>query len=163
MFFDKQKQSTHLKRLAIREDSLYKILLKITKVMDRYYLDPIIGLIPGLGDVFSSIFVIPFLYISIFKIGSIPLTLALLSNILLDIILGLVPFWVGDVVDVFNRAYDKNMRLIKGFVEEDNETVKRINKRAIMMVFFIIIALIIIYYMLKTLAFMGERIMSLFT
>ena len=35
------------------------------RVMDRYYLDPIVGfLLPGYGDVVSAFLVAPFLYVS---------------------------------------------------------------------------------------------------
>ena len=35
----------------------YKVSDTIATVMDKYYIDAIIGLVPGAGDVFSSVFV----------------------------------------------------------------------------------------------------------
>lgn len=57
----------------------YNMVRGVAKWMDRYYLDPILGLIPGFGDVISPFFVVPFIYVSIFKVRSVPLNIG--SNI----------------------------------------------------------------------------------
>lgn len=84
--------------------------------MDRYYLDPLVGLFfPAAGDIFSSAMMLPFLIMSLFKIKSLPLTLAILYNMLTDMMLGIIPLWIGDLFDIFNRSYTKNYRLIVFF------------------------------------------------
>lgn len=49
------------KKLQMRQKLLnsysYKVSDTIATVMDKYYIDAIIGLVPGAGDVFSSVFV----------------------------------------------------------------------------------------------------------
>lgn len=73
-------------------DPLYRLIRTIKNVMDRYYLDPLIGLFfPTAGDIFSSAMTLPFLTVSLFKIKSIPLTLAILYNMLVDMMLGIIP------------------------------------------------------------------------
>lgn len=134
-----------IRREEIRKSKLYKSLNVITKVMDKYMLDPVIGLVPGVGDFVASVFVIPFLYVSIFQVRSVPLTLALLFNVLKDIAMGLVPFWIGYVLDFFNKSYQQNMRLIMGFVEGDEETIRKINKDAVWMGAWIVILCLVIY------------------
>ena len=93
-------------------DPLYRLIRTIKNVMDRYYLDPLIGLLfPTAGDIFSSAMTLPFLTVSLFKIKSIPLTLAILYNMLVDMMLGIIPLWIGDLLDIFSRSYAKNYRL----------------------------------------------------
>lgn len=133
------------RREEIRKSKLYKSLDVITKVMDKYMLDPVIGLVPGVGDFVASVFVIPFLYVSIFQVRSVPLTLALLFNVLKDIAMGLIPFWIGYVLDFFNKSYQQNMRLIMGFVEGDEETIRKVNKDAVWMGVWIVILCLVIY------------------
>ena len=96
-------------------DPLYRLIRTIKNVMDRYYLDPLVGLFfPTAGDIFSSAMTLPFLTVSLFKIKSIPLTLAILYNMLVDMMLGIIPLWIGDLLDIFSRSYAKNYRLIVG-------------------------------------------------
>ena len=83
--------------------SSYRIMVKTAKYMDQYYLDPLIGLIPGgVGDVLSSSLAMPFIYYSLCVVRSIPLTLAVIYNVLLDVLIGAIPF-VGNVLDIFKR------------------------------------------------------------
>ena len=72
----------------------------LTRYMDRYYLDALIGVIPGWGDAIALICVVPFVYFSSRVIKSIPLTLAVINNALRDILLGMIPFFVGDIIDI---------------------------------------------------------------
>ena len=49
------------KREKLEQDPVYAACAKISKVMDQYYLDPIIGFIaPGAGDFLGTILAIPF-------------------------------------------------------------------------------------------------------
>ena len=70
-------------------------------------------------------------YFGLIKLRSIPLTLALLNNMLRDILLGLLPFYVGDVIDFLHKANKKNIVLIDGFVNDDKEIIRRVNQKAI--------------------------------
>lgn len=133
------------RRDSIKQSKTYKSLGGITKVMDKYMLDPIIGLVPGVGDFVASVFILPFLYVSMFKVRSLPLTLALLLNVLKDIAMGLIPFWIGYVLDFLNKSYQQNMRLIAGFVEGDEEIIRKVNKDAIWMGVWIVILCFAIY------------------
>ena len=48
-----------------------------------------------------------------------------------DILLGLLPVYVGDVIDFLHKANKKNMALIDGFVNDDKEIIRRVNQKAI--------------------------------
>ena len=127
-------------------DPLYRLIRTIKNVMDRYYLDPLIGLFfPTAGDIFSSAMTLPFLTVSLFKIKSISLTLAILYNMLVDMMLGIIPLWIGDLLDIFSRSYAKNYRLIVGFVEGDKE----VNRKAVVTAVGILVLCVIIYWMAK--------------
>ena len=102
-------------RLQWETDPLYRLIRTIKNVMDRYFLDPLIGLLfPTAGDIFSSVMMLPFLAVSLFRIKSSPLTLAIVYNMLTDMLLGIIPLWIGDLLDIFSRSYTKNFRLIVG-------------------------------------------------
>ena len=90
-------------------------------------------------------------YFGLIKLRSIPLTLALLNNMLRDILLGLLPFYVGDVIDFLHKANKKNMALIDGFVNDDKEIIRRVNQKAIQAVvvfIFLIFCICIVIWLL---------------
>lgn len=96
-----------------------------TKYLDKYHLDGVAGLIPGgLGDIISALFGLSHVYFSMFKLHSVPLTLAVANNMLRDILIGLIPFNVGNVLDFFHRSNIKNMMLIDGFINNDEAMMK---------------------------------------
>ena len=117
-------------RVAKKEAKREK-MVKTAKYMDKYYLDPLIGLIPGgVGDVLSSSLAMPFIYYSLCVVRSIPLTLAVIYNVLLDVLIGAIPF-VGNVLDIFKRSYLSNLRLITGYIEDDKEIISKVRKKAL--------------------------------
>ena len=134
-----------IKRMQWENDPLYRLIRTIKNVMDRYYLDPLVGLFfPTAGDIFSSAMTLPFLTVSLFKIKSIPLTLAILYNML-----GIIPLWIGDLLDIFSRSYAKNYRLIVGFVEGDKEVIQEVNRKAVLTAAGILLLCVIIYWVAR--------------
>ena len=126
-----RREAKETQRQRLLADPIYSTMRKISKVLDEYYLDAIIGLVlPGIGDVVTALCTLPFVWYSLLKIRSLPLTLAVIYNTLVDIVIGLIPFFVGDILDVFHRAYSKNMRLISGFVDGDKDVIKEVNRKA---------------------------------
>ena len=95
------------------DNKAYQTMNGLTRYMDRYYLDALIGIIPGWGDAIALLSVVPFVYFSSRVIKSIPLTLAVLNNALRDVLMGMIPFFVGDVIDFFHRANIQNMQMIQ--------------------------------------------------
>ncbi len=138
---------TNEKQKIIRNSVSYKLVHAIALWMDRRLLDPLIGLVlPGFGDALTSVFAVPYLYLSIVKLKSIPLTLAIVCNILLDVLIGIIPY-IGVVGDVFKRAFTRNAALIKGYVEGDKAIMQEIDRKAVGMAFFIVILCGLIYAM----------------
>ena len=135
--------SKEIRKEALRNSKLYHHIKKVTQLADGYYLDFIIGLIPGgFGDILGGLFSLSHVYFGLFKLRSIPLTLALLNNMLRDVFLGMLPFYVGDAIDFFYKSNKKNMALIDGFLNDDKEIIHQVNKKAIQaaIVFFLLIA-----------------------
>lgn len=138
---------TNEKQEIIRNSVSYKLMHAIALWMDRRLLDPLIGLVlPGFGDALTSVLAVPYLYLSIVKLKSIPLTLAIVCNILLDVLIGIIPY-IGVVGDVFKRAFTRNAAMIKGYVEGDRAIMQEIDRKAVGMAFLIVILCGLIYAM----------------
>lgn len=138
---------TNEKQEIIRNSVSYKLVHAIALWMDRRLLDPLIGLVlPGFGDALTSVLAVPYLYLSIVKLKSIPLTLAIVCNILLDVLIGIIPY-IGVVGDVFKRAFTRNVAMIKGYVEGDRAIMQEIDRKAVGMAFLIVILCGLIYAM----------------
>ena len=119
------------KKQELKDSRLYNAMQDITQWMDRYYLDGVAGLVPGgIGDMVSAVFAVVHVYFSAFRLRSIPLTLAILNNTLRDIFLGMLPFFVGDVIDFFHKANKRNMALIDGFLNNNQEIIHEVNRKA---------------------------------
>ncbi len=132
------------------DDFVYSAIKTITNIMDKKYLDPVVGFFfPALGDTLMSVLIIPYLYISVFKIKSLGLTLAIILNTLVDVIVGLIPYGIGDILDIFNRSYSKNLRLIDGFIRRDEKVVKEVNRKAWIFAVLIAVSCVVIYFMFK--------------
>jgi hypothetical protein len=97
-----------LQRYAKALDSQFRI--PGTKI--RFGLDPIIGLIPGIGDLASPVFAM-LLVVEGTRLG-IPriVLLRMVVNALVDAIIGAIPI-VGIAGDVFIRANTKNLALLE--------------------------------------------------
>lgn len=129
----------------IEKSTSYQTVKSIKTLMDDFYLDPILGLIPVAGDILPQIFNFSFFYVSIFKIKSYALTVAILRNILIDILAGMIPY-VGIILDIFHKSYRKNFRLIVGFVNDDREVIKDVNRSAVFTTILIAFIIAAIYY-----------------
>lgn len=149
---ENRRMAKEMRQMELESSTSYGMVKGISTAMDKYYLDPIIGFFPVAGDMLSSVFTLPFIYMSLFKIRSIPLTLAIISNMLIDVLIGMIPFWVGNIFDFFNRSYLKNFKLITGFVEDDRETIEEVNKKAIWMLVIIGIVCFLIYLLIGLVA-----------
>ena len=120
------------KQLSTRlaESRIYGWLHRVATVMDKYHLDAVAGLIPGgMGDIVTALISMVFVYVGAFVVKSTALSIALLNNIVRDLMLGLIPFYVGDVIDVFHRSNKQNIRLVEGYVGGDPAVINEVNSR----------------------------------
>lgn len=83
----------------------------------KFGLDPLIGLIPGLGDVLGYV-ASAVIVIGIVQDGvSGKVIFKMLINILLDMLIGLVPM-LGTFFDFVYKANDRNVQLLKEYQRE---------------------------------------------
>ena len=167
-----KEQERAAKKEAKRQEMMnmpsYRIMVKTSKYMDKYFLDPILGFIlpAGIGDTISSVFAFPFVYYSLCVVKSVPLTLAVIFNILKDVLIGAIPFYIGDLLDVFKRSYVENLRLITGYIEDDKEIINKVNKKAFWTAVFIVVLCWLIYVVISWAIHLGamarDWIVSLF-
>ena len=157
------KEKKELQRQRLMENKAYQTMQGLTRYMDRYYLDALIGLIPGWGDTIALVSVVPFVYFSLKVIKSIPLTLAVLNNALRDVLLGMIPFFVGDIIDIFHRANTKNLAMIQGFVDGDETIIRQVNQKAWQSAFVLILLLLLIVLMIWLIVSFGSYLYSLLT
>ena len=149
------------RRARLMDNQVYQSMQSFTRYMDRFYLDAVIGLIPGWGDAVALLCVVPFVYFSMCVIKSIPLTLAVLNNALRDVLLGMIPFFIGDVIDIFHRANMKNMAMIQGFIDGDEAIIKQVNRRALQSAIVLVVLLLLIALMIWALISFGSYLYSL--
>ncbi|WP_373537582.1 DUF4112 domain-containing protein [Microcoleus sp.] len=106
---------------------------KLSRLMDtaigipgtkfRIGLDPLIGLVPGAGDLVDTAFSAYLIYLATqFKIP--PQTLGkMIYNISLEAVVGSVPL-VGDIFDAFYKSNMRNLALLEAHIEvEEPELV----------------------------------------
>lgn len=94
-------------------ESLVKLLEGQFKVLGfRFGLDPILGLVPGAGDLLGFALGLYLLWIG-WQHGISGLHLGrMVLNLLLDLVLGSIPFF-GDIFDFFHKANSKNLEILK--------------------------------------------------
>ena len=151
-------------RQRLENGKSYRLLQKIADIMDRYYLDAALGFaIPGgVGDAIAAVFSIGYVLFSAIGVRSFPLTLAIINNTLRDVLLGMIPFYIGDIFDIFHRSNRQNMALIRGFVEGDQEIIHTVNRKAgiSLLVFALLCALL--YAMIRIVVWAAQYMVSLF-
>lgn len=136
---------------------------RLTAYLDKYYLDAIAGFVPGgVGDVVGALFGLVHVYFSLFFLRSLPLTFAILNNSLRDVFMGMIPFYVGDVIDFFHKANRKNMELIDGFINEDQEIIHTVNRKAWQFGLSVLVLVLLIFAMLALLVWLAEKVAYVF-
>ncbi len=161
---NKSRKQNRAERL--KNSTSFAILEGTRRVMDDLIfgigLDPFLGFLPaGSGDIISSITALPSIYVALFKVRSIPLTLAVIKNMLVDMLVGAIPM-LGNVLDFFYRSHHKNYQLIINYIEGDKQTIEEVNRGAWFMAFLILIISILIYFAIKLLSMFWDWIVGLF-
>ncbi len=159
---DEQKRIETRQRLE--KGKSYKWLQKISDIMDRYYLDAALGFaIPGgIGDAIAAVFSIGYVLFSAIGVRSFPLTLAIMNNTLRDVVLGMIPFYLGDIFDIFHRSNRQNMALIRGFVEGDQAIIHAVNRKAGISILVFILLCVLLYFMIRLVIWAAQYMFSLF-
>jgi hypothetical protein len=115
-----QRLDPELEWLARWMDSAFEI--PGTRI--RFGLDALIGLVPGLGDLVTML-VSLYILNAARRYGVARITLARMAmNVGIDLVLGAIPF-VGDVGDVFWKANEKNVALLRRHLNSTPEELRR--------------------------------------
>ena len=152
-------------RKKLQDSGSYASMQRIADWMDRFYVDAIVGMVTpyGIGDIIMALFSLVYLYFSLYILHSIPLSLAIINNTLRYIAIGLIPFFIGDVLDFFHKSNRQNMRLIEGFVNGDRATIHEVNAKAVQSIVMVIVLIIIIALQLRMYYLMASTVLNLFS
>ena len=83
----------------------------------KFGMDALLGLVPGGGDLVSGVFSLYILRAAIkMKLPKSAL-LAMISNILLDTTIGIIPI-IGDIFDIFWKSNKRNLKIIEKHLEK---------------------------------------------
>jgi len=156
-----KEEKRQLQRQRLMDNRAYQTMQGLTRYMDRYYLDALIGVIPGWGDAIALLSALPFVYFSARIIKSVPLTLAVVNNALRDVLMGMIPFFVGDIIDIFHRSNIQNMQMVQGFVDGDETIIRKVNQRALQSAVVLVLLLLLIALMIWALVSFGSYLYSL--
>ncbi len=119
---------TRLRQLTSRQTQGLQGLRKVAQLLDsafvvpgtsyRVGLDPILGLVPGLGDLVSPLFTIGILWQA--RELALPriVQLRMIFNVAIDSLLGAVPV-VGDLFDFAWKANNMNLALLELHAQEE--------------------------------------------
>jgi hypothetical protein len=141
---------------------VYKHMSAMAKVMDHYYMDPLLGFVvpSGFGDVLTALLSLPYVWFSLFVVKSVPLTIAVTNNILRDTLIGMIPFFVGDVWDIFYRSYSRDLNLITGYINGDKKTLAKVHRKVVFAVVVMIVLIVLIILMFKLVWMVGTWLMT---
>lgn len=120
-----------LERLATlnrirRLSQLMDTAIRIPVLGLRIGLDPIIGLIPGLGDVISTAFSVYIIYLAAqFNLPGRSLAW-MIFNISLEAVIGAVPL-LGDMFDALYKSNIRNLRLLEDHLQANNSELCQID------------------------------------
>ena len=119
---------TRIRQLTPRQVQGFEALRKVAQLLDsafvvpgtsyRFGLDPILGLVPGLGDLVSPLFTIGILWQA--RELALPriVQLRMIFNVAIDSLVGAVPV-LGDLFDFAWKANKMNLALLERHAQEE--------------------------------------------
>ncbi|PVY75810.1 uncharacterized protein DUF4112 [Tamilnaduibacter salinus] len=108
-----EQSLARIDRYARLLDSQFRV--PFTRI--RFGLDPLIGLLPGIGDL-AGFGLSLYLIVEAIKVGAgSKLVTRMLGNVLVEFVVGLVPV-AGDAFDLFWRANDRNAAMLRAHLHE---------------------------------------------
>ena len=119
---------TRLRQLTAGQQRRIETLRRVAQLLDsalvvpgtsyRVGLDPILGLIPGLGDLVSPVFAVALLWqarqLAIPKV----VQLRMIFNVAIDTLVGVIPLF-GDLFDFAWKSNNMNMALLERYAFEE--------------------------------------------
>lgn len=84
----------------------------------RFGLDPILGLLPGGGDVLAAFASGYVLYVAWLNGAPGSMIARMMMNVVVDVLVGSIPV-IGDIFDAGWQANSRNVRLLEGWLDEE--------------------------------------------
>jgi Domain of unknown function (DUF4112) len=132
-------------------------LFRIPGVGWRFGVDPIVGLIPGVGDLVTTM-ISAYVLLTAARYGVPKITLVRMGlNVAVDLLLGIVP-GVGDLFDAWWKTNDRNVRLLR----ERIDTVGRRRATATDWLFVGVVVVAVLAVLWVSLALIGFVLGQLF-
>jgi hypothetical protein len=123
-----KQRVTRLRRLTSGQEQRLGLLRQVARLLDsavpvpgtsfRFGLDPVLGLVPGLGDIVSPLFTLGIIWQA--RDLGIPrvVIMRMIINVAVDTLVGLVPV-LGDLFDFAWKSNNRNLALLEQHVHEE--------------------------------------------
>jgi len=116
---------TPAQSIGTRRDTELDRVRRLARVLDNYFVDPLIGLlVPGGGDVIGSLLGVYTVMIAARRKVSPVIIARMLMNLAADAVLGFVPL-VGDLFDFAFKAHVRNVALLDERIEHGGRATAR--------------------------------------
>jgi hypothetical protein len=129
-----------LERTANQLDAQYKL----PGTRFKFGLDPIIGIIPGVGDAVTMIFSSALILVMLREGASGKVVVKMFGNVLLDTIIGSIPF-IGVIFDAWYKANNRNIRLLKEHYNEGKHQGSGAGLLVLIIIIFLAVFAVLIY------------------
>lgn len=120
-------ESARYERALARIDGTARLLdsqFRIPFTRIRFGIDPLIGLLPGIGDA-AGLLLSLYLMVEAVKVGAGPKqVIRMAGNVLIEFVVGLIPL-VGDAFDVMWKANDRNAAMLREHIGRKLNPAKR--------------------------------------
>jgi hypothetical protein len=104
--------------VQMKEEPALEAAEKLARVMDRGYVDPLLGLLlPGAGDVIGAVLGLYPVLLAWRRGAPRGLLARMILNLAVDMLGGAVPI-IGDIWDFFFRAHTRNLALLRARLVE---------------------------------------------
>lgn len=133
----KQRSLQNLKRISELLDSKFTGPFGI-----KFGLDPILGLIPGVGDIVTTFISIYIILNAYYMEVGISVLIRMCVNVLLENVIDMIPF-LGNLFDFVWRSNKKNLELLERYIEFP--TRQRFISRFVVGVLFLIFLSLLTY------------------
>ena len=124
----KKPPVTRLRRLTPGQEQRLEVLRRLARLLDssfafpgtsfRFGLDPILGLIPGLGDLVSPLFTLGIIWQARDLGISRVVLMRMVLNVAIDTVIGIVPV-AGDLFDFAWKSNEMNLALLEHHAYEE--------------------------------------------
>ena len=81
---------------------------------------------------------------------------------MIDMIIGLIPFWIGNIADFFYKAHRRNLDLIMGYIDDNEYVIEEVNRKAAGSAIILAVLIAIFILMIRLLSSFIEWVGGLF-